>query len=61
MFWHDQMGHPGSIMIRRIIENSNGHSLKNLKILMYDEFSCVACYQDKSITRSSPMNVNTEI
>ena len=31
VLWHDQIGHPGSIMMRRIIENSNGHPLKNLK------------------------------
>ena len=27
--WHDRLGHPGSSMIRRIIEHSNGHPLKN--------------------------------
>jgi hypothetical protein len=32
MLWHDQLGHPGSIIMRRIIENSHGHPLKNLKI-----------------------------
>ena len=29
MLWHDRLGHPGSTMIRRIIENSHGHPLKN--------------------------------
>ena len=32
--WHDQLGHPGTTMMRKIIENSHGHSLKNQKILM---------------------------
>jgi hypothetical protein len=32
MLWHDQLGHPRSIIMRRIIENSHGHPLKNLKI-----------------------------
>ena len=27
--WHDRLGHLGSIMMRRIIKNSSGHSLKN--------------------------------
>jgi len=27
--WHDRLGHPGSIMMRKIIDNSCGHSLKN--------------------------------
>ncbi|XP_015057734.1 uncharacterized protein LOC107004028 [Solanum pennellii] len=54
------IGHPGSIMMRRIIENSNGHPLKNLKILTNDEFSCAAYCQGKLITRPSPMKVNIE-
>ena len=60
MLWHDRIGHPGSIMMRQIIENSNGHPLKNLKILTNDEFSCVACCQGKLITSPSPMKVNIE-
>ena len=54
------MGYPGSIMMRRIIENSNGHPLKRLKILTCDEFSCAACYQGKLFTKPSPMKVNIE-
>ena len=26
--WHDRLGHPGSTMMRKLILNSNGHSLK---------------------------------
>ena len=29
MLWHDRLGNPGSTMMRRIIENTNGHQLKN--------------------------------
>ena len=54
------MGHPGSIMMTRIIKTQNGHLLKNLKILTNDEFSCAACCQGKLITRPSPMKVNIE-
>ena len=27
VLWHDRLGHPGSSMMRRIIENSQGHEL----------------------------------
>ncbi|XP_074296761.1 uncharacterized protein LOC141627346 [Silene latifolia] len=29
--WHDRFGHPGSLMMRKIIENSRGHLLENQK------------------------------
>ena len=32
VFWHDRLGHPRSSMMRRIIEHSHGHPLKNQKI-----------------------------
>ena len=38
VLWHDRLGHPMSIMMRRIIENSNGHPLKDLKVLLNGEF-----------------------
>jgi len=60
VLWLDRIGHPGSIMMRRIIENSNGHPLKNMKILTSDKFSCVACCQGKLISRPSPTTVNIE-
>lgn len=47
-------------MMRQIIKNSNGHQLKNLKILTRDEFSCVVCCQGKFITRPSLIKVNIE-
>ena len=58
--WHDRLGHPGSIMIRRIIKNSSGHSLKNQKIFLSNEFSCAACSQGKLIIRPSPTKIRTE-
>ena len=58
--WHDRLGHPGAIMMRRIIENSHGHSLKDQRILMPNEFNCVACSQEKLITRPSQMKVGFE-
>ena len=51
--WHDRLGHPGSSMIRRIIEHSNWHPLKNQKILFPNELSYEACSQGKLIVRPS--------
>jgi hypothetical protein len=58
--WHDRLGHPGSTMMRRIIENSFGHPLKNIKIMTNDEFTCTPCYQGKLIIRPSPTKVGIE-
>ena len=58
--WHDRLGHPGSSMIRRIIEHSNGHPLKNHKILLPNELSCEACSQGKLIVRPSINKIMSE-
>ena len=58
--WHDRLGHPGSIMMRRIIENSCGHPLKIQKILLSNEFLYAACSQGKLIIRRSPLKVVVE-
>jgi len=60
ILWHDRLRNPGSLMMRRIIENSNGYPLKDLKILLNGEFSCTACYQGKLIVRPSPTKVEIE-
>jgi len=59
--WHDRLGHPGSIMMRKIIESSCGHPLKNLKFLQTNEFSCPACSQGKLIIRPSPSKIQNEL
>ncbi|RVW79791.1 Retrovirus-related Pol polyprotein from transposon TNT 1-94 [Vitis vinifera] len=64
VLWHDRLGHPGSSMMRRIIEHSHGHPLKNQKILSPNEYSCVACSQDafidtKKVTKSHIPAANT--
>ena len=43
--WHDWLGYPGYIMMRKIIENSFGHQLKNQEILQSNKFSCTSCSQ----------------
>ena len=57
VLWHDRLGHPGSSMMRRIIKNSQGHELKNQKILLSHEYPCVACSQGKWIVRLSHTKV----
>jgi transposase InsO family protein len=57
MFWHDRLGHPGTIMMRRIIENSHAHPLKNQKILLSSDYPYAACSQGKLIIKPSPSKV----
>ena len=47
-------------MMRKVLENSYGHPLKNLKILQSNEFSCPACSQGKLIIRPSSNKIGTE-
>ena len=42
ILWHDMLGYPRSSMMHRIIECSHGYPLKNQKILLPNEFSCIA-------------------
>jgi GAG-pre-integrase domain len=58
--WHDRLGHPGNIMLRRIIENANGHPLKDPKILLSKDLSCAACSLGKLIIRSSKNKIENE-
>ena len=44
MLWHNSVGHLGSTMMCRIIENSHGHTLMNQKILSLSDYSCSACF-----------------
>ncbi|XP_075092484.1 uncharacterized protein LOC142172710 [Nicotiana tabacum] len=47
-------------MMCRIIENSNGHTLKNKKILQFKEFSCAACSQGKLVIKPTSAKVGIE-
>ena len=53
MIWHEHLGHPRLSMMRRIINNSLGHPLNNQKILMPNDYNCVACSQGKLIIKPS--------
>ena len=60
MLWHDHLGHPRSIMMSQIIENSHGHPLKNQKILLPSDYPCSACSQVKLITKPSHSKIVVE-
>jgi hypothetical protein len=60
MLWHDRLGHPGTIMMCQIIENSHGHPLKNQKILLPSDYLCTACSQGKLVIKSFPSKVIIE-
>ncbi|KAJ9561391.1 hypothetical protein OSB04_006551 [Centaurea solstitialis] len=60
ILWHDRLGHPGSVMMRKIIEQSCGYPLENQKILQTKDMTCVACSKGKLITRPSPAKVGFE-
>ena len=47
-------------MMRRIIEHSHGHPLKNQKIHLPNEYSCAVCSQGKLIVRPSFSKVTFE-
>ena len=47
-------------MMRRIIENSHGHPLKNQKIFLSGDYPCTACSQGKLIVRPSHSKVFIE-
>ncbi|XP_070015973.1 golgin IMH1-like [Nicotiana sylvestris] len=56
----EKLGHPSSNIMRRIIENSNGHTLKNKKILQFKKFSSIACSQGKLVIKPSATKVEIE-
>jgi hypothetical protein len=58
--WHNRFGHLRAVMMLRIIENSNGHLLKNQKILLPSDYPCSPCSQDKLIIKPSPLKIAIE-
>ena len=51
LLWHERLGHPGLSMMRRIVQNSNGHPLTSRKIFKSHDFCCTAFSQGKLIIR----------
>ncbi|WZZ32928.1 hypothetical protein YC2023_016329 [Brassica napus] len=59
--WHDRLGHPGTTMKRKIIENSHGHSLKPQEVYQGNKMTCIACSLGKLIIRPSPTKIEKEL
>ncbi|KAG7528484.1 GAG-pre-integrase domain [Arabidopsis suecica] len=57
--WHDRLGHPGQNMMRKLMTNSKGHTLKEKRVIPKN-LTCEACSQGKLIIRPSPAKVNKE-
>ena len=60
LLWHERLGHPGISMMRRIVQNSNGHPLTSRQILVPDGYTCSTCSKGKLIIRQSFTNVTFE-
>ncbi|KAI3740406.1 hypothetical protein L2E82_30835 [Cichorium intybus] len=59
--WHDRLGHPGLTMMRRIIENTHGHPLKDQKFPQSGNTRpCTSCSLGKLIIKPSPVKVEKE-
>ena len=46
--------------MRRIIENSHEHPLKNQKILLPSDYPCAACSQGELVIKPSPSKAIVE-
>ena len=62
VIWQDKLGHPGSSMMRQIIEHSHRHPLNNQEIILPNEYSCAACSQaDVFIARFADCHFNESV
>ena len=60
LLWHERLGHPRISMMRRIVQNSNGHLLTSKQILVTDGYTCAACFKGKLIIIPSFTKVTFE-
>ena len=60
VLWHERLGHPGTSMLRRILHQSNGHSLTTGHISSHTDYNCLACTKGKFITRPSSLKVDSD-
>ena len=60
LLWHERLGHPGISMMRRIVQNSNGHPLTSRQILVTGGYTCATCSKGKLIIRPSFTNATFE-
>ncbi|GJS41015.1 disease resistance CC-NBS-LRR class family protein [Tanacetum coccineum] len=56
-----ELGHPGSTMMKRIVENTHGHPLKDQRFSKRDKVPlCTSCSFGKLIVRPSPLKIKNE-
>ena len=60
ILWHDRLGHPGTTMLKKIVDNSNGHNLTNQHLCLSSGHLCVPCSQGKLITKPSFLKIASE-
>ena len=60
ILWNERLRHPGISMLRRIVQNSNGHPLTSRQILVSDGYTCAACSKGKLIIIPSFTKVSFE-
>lgn len=60
MLWYDLLSHVRSAMMSRIVENSHGQTLKNLKIIVSNKDNCTACSQGKLVVKLAPSKISLE-
>ena len=60
LLWHEWVGQPGFLMMRRIVQNSNEHPLTSRQILKSHDFSCIAYSKGKLIIRQSFTKIASE-
>ena len=60
VLWQERLGHPDTSMLRRILHQSNGHSLTTGHISSHTDYNCLVCSQGKFITRPSSLKVDSD-
>ena len=60
LLWHERLGHPRLSMMRRIVQNPNGHPLTSRQILKSHNFSYIVCSQGKLIIKPSFIKIAFE-
>ena len=56
VLWHERLGHPCTSMLRRVLHQSNGHSLTTGHISSHTDYNCLTCTQGKFITQPFSLN-----
>lgn len=60
VLWHDHLHHPRSTIMHQKIKISNGHLIKNLLIVLPNNFTFRACSKGKLVMKPLPKKVSKE-